>query len=100
MSGGQIYKLHRRGGLNLLNFEDLLREKIMKEIFWDDAIFYLQVLFADQRGWNIRNLVCHGIQKSDYFNVTIADRIFHSLLLLAQVKKQQNGNDSIIEETK
>ena len=43
---------------------------------------YLRVLLTEPGGWNLRNLLCHGLLDSDSCNARTADRIFHALLLL------------------
>jgi hypothetical protein len=51
---------------------------------------YFQVLFTDQRGWNIRNDVCHGISPVQAFSwPSLTDRIFHALLILATMRERE-----------
>jgi hypothetical protein len=50
---------------------------------------YFQVLFTDQRGWNIRNDVCHGISPVQAFSWPMTDRIFHALLILATMRERK-----------
>ncbi|HWF06282.1 MAG TPA: DUF4209 domain-containing protein, partial [Candidatus Angelobacter sp.] len=46
----------------------------------------LTVLYIDRRGLNIRNDLTHGLMEMDRFNRAIADRVFHSLLVLALIR--------------
>lgn len=97
MLGSTIYKPHRQGGLLLRNFEELIRDEKVSEVLGEDIVLYLRVLFTDQRGWNVRNSVCHGIAPTSTFNSAIADRVFHALLLLGlfrvnESEEPQNNN--------
>jgi hypothetical protein len=90
MSGGVVLKRGRGGGFHLTTFDELLRDEIVEEAFGEDLSFYLRVLFTDQRGWNLRNDVCHGVLPSESFQKHTVDRIFHALLCIAQLREQQN----------
>lgn len=81
--GGETLKKNRLGGLHLKTFDELLRDKCVEDCFGINATFYLRILITDQRGWNLRNDVCHGISPSDAFNFMTADRIIHVILLLS-----------------
>jgi|AntAceMinimDraft_8_1070364.scaffolds.fasta_scaffold00719_17 hypothetical protein len=83
----------KRGGLFLRILDDILRDEGIKSVFGENTTNYLSVLLTDQRGLNLRNRICHGLMPSDGFGEQISDRFFHVLLLLAQVRKNQ-------EETK
>jgi hypothetical protein len=52
----------------------------------EDASLYFRVLLTDPRGWNMRNSVCHGVPSSETFNWQVADRVVHTLLVLAQLR--------------
>jgi hypothetical protein len=55
----------------------------------ENVAHYFRVLFTDQRGWNIRNDVCHGITPLAGFSPQMMDRIFHALLVLALLRAQE-----------
>ena len=42
---------------------------------------YLHIILSDRKGWNLRNLYCHGLTES--FSCINADRLVHILLLIA-----------------
>lgn len=86
LTGGPVLKKNRQNGLQLRTFDDLLRDEIVETCMNTDATFYFRTLLTDQRGWNIRNDVCHGISPSNTFNYSTADRIVHVLLCLSQVR--------------
>ena len=71
----------------------VLRDPLM-ELFWKQAIgrdiaLYLRVVLTDQRGLNVRNQVCHGLCKPDWFGPHISDRLMHILMLLSPLRMQQ-----------
>jgi len=87
MMGGATLRKNRQGGLQLRTFDDLLRDEAVETCFGTDSSFYFRILLTDQRGWNIRNDVCHGISPTGTFNYSTADRIMHVILCLAQVRE-------------
>lgn len=94
LSGGSTYKPHRLGGLMLKTFDDLLREEAVAKTLGENASHYFRVLFTDQRGWNIRNDVCHGITSLPAFSWPITDRIFHAVLVLALLRGHEEESAS------
>jgi hypothetical protein len=87
LSGGNILKRNRNGNIQLTTFDQILREDVLKEIFTEDVMLYLRILFTDQRGWNLRNNVCHGIINEHYFTKYIADRVIHTILMLGSLNR-------------
>lgn len=86
LTGGATLRKNRQGGLQLRTFDDLLRDEKVEECFGIDLSFYFRILLTEQRGWNIRNNICHGISPSGAFNYSTADRVMHVILCLAQVR--------------
>lgn len=93
-SGGSTYKPHRLGGLMLKTLDDLLREEIVTRSLGESIAHYFRTLFADQRGWNIRNDVCHGIASLAAFSPPMTDRIFHALLVLALLRESEGAAET------
>ena len=93
LTGGSVLKPNRSGGIQLRTFDDILRDECIIEVFDEDFSFYLRIFFTDQRGWNIRNSVCHGMCPTDTFQKHITDRLIHAFICLAQVqeKKQETA---------
>ncbi|WP_158774283.1 DUF4209 domain-containing protein [Cobetia sp. L2A1] len=87
LMGGATLRKNRQGGLQLRTFDDLLRDESVESCFGVDSSFYFRILLTDQRGWNIRNNVCHGISPANAFNYSTADRIMHVILCLALVRE-------------
>ncbi len=80
------YKEGRRGGFQLRNLDELLRLVELEEALGKRTTVYLRTLLSDQRGWNLRNEISHGIPACNGFTVDVADRLFHALLLLSLVR--------------
>jgi hypothetical protein len=82
-SGRPTLKKGRQdGSLMLKTLDELLREEIITTVLGDDTVCYLKTLLTDQRGWNVRNNVCHALIPASHFGPTLADRLFHTLLVL------------------
>ncbi|KXX70957.1 DUF4209 domain-containing protein [Flammeovirga sp. SJP92] len=91
--GGVVLKKSRGGGFQLKTFDDILRNEIIKEILGEDTQLYLRVLFTDQRGWNLRNNVCHGMSEIGTFSYQSVERILHVLIILGTiVRKEETTN--------
>lgn len=89
ISGGVVLKKPRNGtGFQLKTFDELLRDDIIIKVFGDDIQMYLRVLFTDQRGWNLRNDVCHGMSDVNSFSYQSMERIIHVLLILGTLRNK------------
>jgi len=86
-SGGHIMRSVRGGGFDRKSISGLLKTEQAIKILGNDVVTYLRVVLTDRRGWNVRNKVFHGIVSYENLSRTIADRVFHILLLLAQLRK-------------
>lgn len=84
-SGGNVLKISRGGGHHLRTFDDILRDEIIQKSLGEDFADYFKILFTDQRGWNLRNSVCHGMASLESFNPQTADRVLHALLCLGLI---------------
>ncbi len=85
-AGGNVLKESRGGGFHLRTFDDILRDEIITDSLGPELVSYFKILFTDQRGWNLRNDVCHGMTNFDAFNYQMADRVLHALLCLSLIK--------------
>lgn len=86
MSGGNVLKAQKGGGFNLKTLDELLREKIIIDTLGEDFANYLRIVLTDQRGWNIRNLVCHGIIDPKMLTAQTSDRLIHIILCLGAIR--------------
>ncbi|MBX9449158.1 MAG: DUF4209 domain-containing protein [Taibaiella sp.] len=89
LSGGNVLKASRNGGFHLKTFDEILRDDLIKNILGEDFSDYFRILFTDQRGWNLRNSVCHGMANVEIFNQQTADRLLHALLCLGLIKNKK-----------
>jgi hypothetical protein len=55
---------------------------------------YLEVVYVDKRGLNLRNNLAHGLLSPDVFNRYVADCVFHTLLALSLMRATQPTGDS------
>jgi Domain of unknown function (DUF4209) len=88
LSGGFELKTKRsqHGGFEIKPLGAILADQYISNIFGEDTLLYLKVLLVDQRGWNIRNDICHGLISSEYFDKAVADRVLHVLLCLGRIR--------------
>jgi hypothetical protein len=76
------------GITDVKNMNDALGDQRVREVLTENVWMYLTVLFIDRRGINLRNDLAHGLVPVEGFNQHIADRVFHSLLVLSLMRKQ------------
>jgi hypothetical protein len=48
-------------------------------------------LYIDRRGMNLRNDLAHGLVPIEAFNQSVADRVFHSLLVLSLLQNKETA---------
>lgn len=85
--GGATMKRGRHQSLQLRNIDELLQEDIWQQLLGEAAEqcnVYFRLLLVDQRGWNLRNDLAHGIPPTcGYWQA--ADRLFHVMLILGRL---------------
>jgi hypothetical protein len=92
LAGAAIYKRNRQTKLlDMKLLHDLLRDEHVVGVLSERVALYLRILLVDQRGWNLRNEVCHGSIKADYFTPMLADRVLHALLLFLWFEKKEGA---------
>ena len=95
MTGQPVNKPGRAPGtMEDKNLNDILREQAIQMALGEDIVRYLLTLLADKRGLNIRNRVAHGFMNKEEFTRTLADRVFHTLLVLALVRGDGEDPDA------
>lgn len=92
--GAAPYKPHRFGGYLLKNFEELIREPQAESCLGTDVVAYLRTMLTDQRGWNLRNNVCHGTAADGHFSSMVADRVMHALLIFGLIESEPASPES------
>ena len=76
------------GITDVKNMNDALGDLRVQEVLTENVWMYLAVLYIDRRGMNLRNDLAHGLVPVEGFNQPIADRVFHSLLVLSLMRKK------------
>lgn len=89
LTGGVVLKQRDGGGFHLRTLDELLRTEQVRNVLGEDVALYFRVVLTDQRGWNIRNMVCHGAFPHQNASRVVADRLLHILLVLAQLRKEE-----------
>ena len=87
--GGMRERFRRGGGFQLRTLDEILRIMQKNPTLNEDLALYFRVVFTDQRGWNVRNEVCHGLASYGLFSSIVADRLMHILLVLAQLRLKE-----------
>jgi hypothetical protein len=77
ISGGAVYIPNRYGGLALRILDETLRKDTVIKVLTENLVKCLRVLLTDQRGWNLRNEVCHGMLHPERLGIAVTDRLFH-----------------------
>jgi hypothetical protein len=77
------------GITDVKNMNDALGDLRVREVLTENIWMYLTVLYIDRRGMNLRNDLAHGLVPVEGFNQPIADRVFHSLLVLSLLRKKR-----------
>jgi len=80
----------RNGIMQVKNLNEILREAAIQKALGEDLQLYLLTLLVDQRGQNVRNMICHGFATPAHLNQRMADRILHVLLTLSLVRENPN----------
>lgn len=75
-----------KDGYSLFTMDEILRKEVVEEFLTEDIVKYFISVYTSQKGWNLRNELCHGLLNDNRFNYVIADRVFHTMLCLGLVK--------------
>jgi hypothetical protein len=87
--GGSHVRPHQHRGMVYRPLDDLLRDPMVRDVVGEKTIRHLQVVLTDQRGLNLRNLVCHGYGTEERFEANMADLLLHASLLLAGIRTRR-----------
>ena len=91
--GGQHIEPNKEGGYDYLSLHTLFRkrEPIFKAAFpviGEDLLFNLRLVLTEKLGWNLRNSIAHGIDKSKFLKREAPDRLFYILIWLSMVERK------------
>ena len=77
------------GIMDAKNMNDILSDDLMRSVLTENLWRYLEVVYVDKRGLNLRNDLSHGLLALNVFNRQVADRVFHTLLALSLMRATQ-----------
>lgn len=86
-NGYAVIKQQPKGnkGYQHRTLDELLNEQVITDKFSADGAFYLRTVLTNQKSYNIRNMLCHGIANPNNFGVVAADRLLHVLYLITTI---------------
>jgi hypothetical protein len=70
------------------NMNDVLYDPVVKDALDPKLWSFLKVLYADNRGMNLRNLVAHGVAPPTAFNRVNASLVVQSVVFLALIRDE------------
>ena len=91
---GVVIKEHNEG-YQVKTLGELLRDPLIDRVYNietnDDTVsLYLQFLLANDKGWNLRNRMCHGIEEPTIFeDKRYATHLMHALLFLTNITEKK-----------
>jgi hypothetical protein len=93
--GGKTHKMGRGDQFFNRTLDEMLRDPLFESVFANDQFLkdvplYFRVVLTDQRGWNFRNQLSHGLISSDDINQGVADRLLHLILILGSLQEEVN----------
>lgn len=91
------YKPGKYGGLALKTLGDILQEPVVEAVFGKNFVSYARILLVDQRGWNIRNDICHGITKPEMIGAPTTVWLIHILLVLGCARPNGASGGNTVE---
>jgi Domain of unknown function (DUF4209) len=88
------------GITDVKSMNQILEDERVRGALTENIWRYLTMLYIDRRGLNIRNDLAHGLLEMQTFNRAIADRVFHSLLVLGLVRAVPKPNADDVGQAK
>jgi len=82
-----ITKTDDMGGFELKNMNDVLHDLRVRDTLDETLWYFLKALYSDKRGTNLRNLVSHGIARTEVLNRYNAALVIQSILFLAVIRE-------------
>ena len=70
-----------------INMGDILNSPEITDALVPDLTLYFPALYADPRGFNLRNNIAHGLMEAEGIGYTVAMRVIHTLLVLGLWKE-------------
>jgi lysyl-tRNA synthetase class 1 len=82
------------GIMDAKSMNDILSDQVVRDVLTENLWRYLEVVYIDKRGLNLRNDLAHGLLAPNAFNRHVADRVFHTLLALGLMRATKTKPDS------
>lgn len=86
------------GIMDAKSMNDILSDEQMRTVLTENLWRYLEVVYIDKRGMNLRNDLAHGLRAPNVFNRYVADRVFHTLLALSLMRAAQQKQEGTPDE--
>ncbi len=91
--GGLVLKPNGLNGYDNVLLAGLLKnDQIFQNVFsksGHNVLFYFRLVLTEKLGMNLRNDFAHGLGKKKFFGRDASDRLFHILIWLSVVKKNE-----------
>ena len=78
------------GLMDAKSLNDILSDAEIRRVLTEDLWRYLEVVYIDKRGLNLRNDLAHGLLPATVFNQQLADRVFHTLLAISLLRAKKS----------
>jgi len=97
--GGLVLQPNNLNGYDRLLLGSFLygQGDIIENVFsgmGQNICFYFRLVLTEKLGMNLRNDFAHGFGKKKFFTREASDRLFHIMMCLSLVKKQEINNES------
>ena len=79
-----------KGVMQEQNMNDALADPALKQVFPINLHQHLQVIFSSRLGFNLRNLIAHGILPVSQFSIATSLFALQGLLLLSTIRVEQD----------
>jgi hypothetical protein len=99
LSGAPLYRTRKGGRVELLSLDQLLNSEKVASLLGNDTTIYLRALLTDPRGWNVRNVVCHGLIEPNAITAAVADRVVHAILTLGYTRAAPAVDEVQVSDT-
>ena len=83
-------KSNPSSGYYFMPLGKLLRDGRINKFFSDNVLFYFQLVLTGCLGLNLRNDFAHGLGKEKFLTAATSDRLFHILIVLASIMKDED----------
>lgn len=94
LTTNNVLKENRSGELQYKLLDNLLADLKVFKVLPEKLLYYFQILLTDSAGWNLRNIICHGMVPGNLNGVYEADRVIHVFLCLSKVRIKKDDKVS------